>query len=179
MSAANLSAVTTEVIAAYGNTAKNVITAYRAGGERVSGFVGGRWESALSATSARLSADVQANARHAQKVVGGYYTKGMDLSTAGATAVVDQCVKLAEQGVGQVAANASLFEEKTGITALTRLAVVAVPAAQAVSKLATQIEQKSGALAQKIAGDKGIVAAVKHAGTKVRKTRARKVASAV
>ena len=175
MRSSNLSVVTTDVITAYGNTARNVINAYRAGGERVVGYIEQRWETALEASSPQLSAEVQANARHAQKVVGGYYAKGLELTTAGAGAMVDQFVKLAGQGVSQVAANASLFEEKTGIKALSKLSVAAVPAAEAVSKLVTQIEHKSGELVSKIAGAEGFAASVKRASA-FSKARARKAA---
>ena len=39
MSTKALSSVTTDLITSYGNTAKNVINAYRAGGQRVANFV--------------------------------------------------------------------------------------------------------------------------------------------
>jgi hypothetical protein len=67
--------------------------------------------------------------------------------------VVSQLVKVAEAGVERAAANASLFEEKTGVTALNTLAQATAPGALALSKLAAQIEQKSAALAGKIAGE--------------------------
>ena len=66
--------------------------------------------------------------------------------------MVNQLVTLAGQGLQQVAANASRFEEKTGLT-LDRLSLVATPVAAAAVKLVGQIEQKSGELASKIAGD--------------------------
>jgi hypothetical protein len=67
--------------------------------------------------------------------------------------VVSQLVKVAEAGVERAAANASLFEEKTGVTALNTLAHATAPGALALSKLAAQIEQKSAELAGKIAGE--------------------------
>ena len=138
-------------------------------------FVEQRWESALEASSPQLTAEVTANARHAQQVVGSYYAKGLELGTAGADAMVNQFVKLAEQGVNQVAANASLFEEKTGITAFKKLSVAAVPAAQAVGKLVSKIEQKSEELASKIA-ESPIFSSPVPAASPFRKARARKAA---
>ena len=69
-----------------------------------------------------------------------------------ATLVVDKAVELAGKGVAQVSANANRFEKSTGVNALSTLAVAAVPAAQAVSKVVVTIEAKSGELVEKIAG---------------------------
>ncbi|UUZ71392.1 hypothetical protein LP415_20465 [Polaromonas sp. P1(28)-8] len=44
MSAKNLSIVASNLIESYGNTAKNVIDAYRAGGERVVSLLEQRWK---------------------------------------------------------------------------------------------------------------------------------------
>ncbi len=152
MTAKKLSTLSQDFIDAYGNTARNVIQAYRASGERVAGFVEQRWEQAMEQTRGQLVAEVHDNARHAQKVIGGYYARGLAFTTEGADAVVNQLVTLAGQGLQQVAANASRFEEKTGLT-LDRLSLVATPVAAAAVKLVGQIEQKSGELASKIAGD--------------------------
>ena len=175
MPTSNLASVTHDVITAYGKTARNVISAYRTGGERMVGYFEQRWERALDESSPQLSPEVQANARHAQKVVGGYYAKGLALTTAGADAAVDQFMKLAAMGVSQAAANASLFEEKTGIKALHKLSAVALPAVTAVGKLASQIELKSGELADKIASGESPLSAAARV-SPFRKARARKAA---
>lgn len=151
MSSKNLSTVTNDLIVSYGNTAKNVINAYRAGGERVADFFEQRWERALEQSRSQLVPEVRNNAKHAQRVLGSYYVKGLAFTTNGADTVVDQLVSFAGQGVQQVAANANRFEEKTGV-ALDRFTVAVAPVATVVTKLATQIEQKSGELAGKIAG---------------------------
>ncbi len=163
MSAKNLSTVTNELIESYGNTAKNVINAYRVGNERAAGFVDHRWAAAVKKAGNRLSAEVRGNAVAAQKKISALYLQGITLSSDGADVAVDKAVALAGQGVKQVAANASRFEKTTGVSALHTLAVAAVPAAQAVTKVATQLESKSGALANRIAGSKAKVkvAAVK------------------
>ena len=75
--------------------------------------------------------------------------------------MVSQLVKLAEAGVERVAANAGMFEEKTGVTALNTIARVTMPSVTALSNLAAQIEQKSAALASKIAGADVSTASVK------------------
>ena len=173
MRTSTLSHVSHEVVTAYGNTARNVIHAYRSGGERVVGYAEKRWESALQASSTQLTAEVQANARHAQKVVGSYYVKGLELTTNAADALVSQIVKMAEMGVSQMAANASLFEEKTGTSALSKLSDAALPAAHAVNKIAAQIEQKSSQLASKIAGTEDLSTMARRA-SPFRKARARK-----
>ncbi len=174
MTQPQLSSVTVDVIESYGNTAKNVIQAYRAGGERLVGYFGKRWESALDESRPQLEKDVAKNASAAQKVLGAYTLKGVTLTADGADTVVDSVVRLAGKGVAQVAANATLFEEKTGVTALNTLAQAAVPAAVTVSNLFGQIEKKSAALASRAAG-KPVRA--KRAAT-ARKPRARKTAAA-
>lgn len=151
MSTKALSSVTTDLITSYGNTAKNVINAYRAGGERVADFFEQRWERALEQSRTQLVPEVRNNAKHAQKILGSYYVKGLAFTTNGADTVVDQLVSFAGQGVQQVAANANSFEEKTGV-ALDRFTVAVAPVTTVVTKLASQIELKSGELADKIAG---------------------------
>lgn len=151
MSTKALSNVTTDLINSYGNTAKNVINAYRAGGQRVANFVEQRWERALEKSRSQLVPEVRSNAKQAQKILGSYYVKGLAFTTNGADTVVDQLVSFAGQGVQQVAANANRFEEKTGV-ALDRFTVAVAPVTTVVTKLASQIELKSGELADKIAG---------------------------
>lgn len=152
MSAKNLSTVASDLIAAYGNTAKNIIEAYRAGGERAVGLLEQRWNRALKQSRSELSRETAHNASAAQLAFSVYYTKGLNFTSNGAEQVVNQLVKLAESGVERVAANASAFEEKTGVTTLDTLAKATAPGALALSKLASQIEQGSATLVSKIAG---------------------------
>ena len=161
MTAKNLSTVAADLIESYGNTAKNVIDAYRAGGERVVSLLEQRWNQALKQSRTELTAETAKNATAAQLAVSAYYTKGLNLTTNGAHQVVTQLVKLAETGVERAAANAALFEEKTGVSTLNTIAQATAPGALALSKLAAQIEQKSAELASKIAGDDVSTASVK------------------
>ncbi len=161
MSAKNLSTVAADLIESYGNTAKNVIDAYRAGGERVVSLLEQRWNRALKESRSELTAETAKNASAAQLAFSVCYTKGLILTTNGAQQVVSQWVKVAEAGVERAAANASLFEEKTGVSTLSTLAKATTPAALALSKLAAQIEQKTAELASKIAGDHVTTASVK------------------
>ena len=161
MTAKNLSTVATDLIESYGNTAKNVIDAYRAGGERAVGLLEQSWNRAMKQSRSELTAETAKNAAAAQMAFSACYSKGLDLTTNGATQVVSQLVKALEQGVERVAANASAFEEKTGVTTLNTLAAVTAPGALVLSKLASQIEQKTAALASKIAGDDVETASVK------------------
>ena len=178
MTSKNLSTVTTDLIASYGNTAKHVIHAYRVGGERVAGFVDQRWERAVQKSAARLSAEVRTNALSAQKKLSGYYTKGINVTTDGADTLVNKAVELAEKGVAQAAANASRFEKATGVSTLHTIALAAVPAAEAVSKVAAKIEHQSSLLAKRVAGKPAVsakVAAVKRS-VKAKAARVRKAA---
>ena len=161
MTAKNLATVATDMIECYGNTAKNVIDAYRAGGERVVTVLEKRWNSALKESRSQLTKDVAKNASAAQLAFSVYYTKGLTQTTKGAELMVSQLVKLAEAGVERVAANASLFEEKTGLNTLTTIAEVTKPGVVVLSQFAAKVEEKSAQLASKIAGDNIATATVK------------------
>ena len=171
MRSSNLSTVTTEFIESSGNTAKNVIHAYRTGNERVARFVDQRWESAIQRTASRLRADVRKNALSAQKTINGIYVKGIVSTSEGADLVVNKFVEYAGRGVQQVATNADRFEKRTGMNTLNRLAKAAVPAVTVFGDLAGKLEQSSSRLANTVAGKKNTVkvAAVKRA-TAARKT---------
>jgi len=171
MRSSNLSTVTTELIESSGNTAKNVIHAYRTGNEHVARFVDQRWESAIQRTASRLRADVRKNALSAQKTINGIYVKGIVSTSEGADLVVNKFVEYAGRGVQQVATNADRFEKRTGMNTLNRLAKAAVPAVTVFGDLAGKLEQSSSRLANNVAGKKTTVkvAAVKRA-TAARKT---------
>lgn len=153
MSAKNLSTVASDLIEAYGNTAKHMIDAYRAGGERVVSLLEQRWNKALKESRSELSAETAKNARAAQLAFSVYYTKGLSLTSNGAQQVVTQLTRVLETGVERASANAALFEEKTGVSTLSTIAQATAPGALELSKLAAQIEQKTADLASKIAGD--------------------------
>ncbi len=161
MSAKNLSTVAVDLIEAYGNTAKNVIKAYRVGGEHMVDLLEKRWNKAMRQSRTELTAETAKNANAAKSVFSAYYLKGLNVTSDGAQQVVNQLVKVAEAGVERVAANASLFEEKTGVTTLNTIAAATAPGALALSKLASQIEQKSANLATRLAGDDVTTATVK------------------
>jgi hypothetical protein len=163
-----LATVTNELIASYGNTAKNVINAYRVGTERAVIFMDQSFVAALDKAGARLSNQARHNAVATEKKITAYYAKGVEMTSANADMVINKAVELAGKGIVQVAANAGRFEKSTGVTALTTLATVAVPAAQAVTKVAAKIEAQSSVLASKIAGKsvKTKVATAKRAAAK-------------
>ena len=154
MQTKNLSTVTTDVIESYGNTAKNVIHAYRLGNQRVARFVDQRWESAVLQSASRLRVEARKNALSAQKAVNVMYVKGIDMTSAGADKVVDKFVEIAGKSVHQVASNAMAFEKRTGVTTLNAIAKAAVPAVVAVSDLAGKLEQGSSRLATTVGGKK-------------------------
>lgn len=152
MAKQNLATVANELIESYGNTAKNVISAYRVGNERAVVFMDQSFANALEVAGSRLSARTRYNAMTTEKKITAYYTKSVGVTADNATVVVDKAVELAGKGVAQVSANANRFEKSTGVNTLSTLAVAAVPAAKAVSKVAGTIEAKSGELVVKIAG---------------------------
>ncbi len=168
MSNKNLSTVTTDLIESYGNTARNVIQAYRVGNQRAVQFVDQRWEKALQQSSRQLRVEVRKNALVAQKTISGMYIRGIDVTSKGADVMVNKAVELAGKGVQQVAANASAFEKRTGVATLNSLAKATVPAAIVVGNLAGKLEQGSSNLANTVAGKnaKVKVATVKRSSTR-------------
>jgi len=152
MAQKNLATVTNELIASYGNTAKNVIQAYRVGNERAAGFVDQRWANVVANNGDRLGKTMRGNALAAQKKVTSLYVHGVVLTADSAEVAVNRTVELAGKGVEQVAANASRFEKALGVSTLNTLADAAVPAAQAVTKAAAKLEAQSGVLLTKLAG---------------------------
>ena len=167
-----LTALTTDLIESYGNTAKNVISAYRVGNERVVGMMDQRWEKAVNASGQRLTSEVRTNALAAQRKLCGYYIKGVEIGSDGAETAIAKVVELAAKGLQQVAANAARFEKSTGVTALNKLAGAAVPAAQAVNKVANRIEKKSGELVSTVAGKKSAAKVASKRVTAFKKARA-------
>lgn len=172
MTAKNLSTLTTQVLASYGTTAKNVIQACRVGNARIAGYVDQRWAAAVEKAGKQLSAEARSNALAAEQKVSAYYTRSVSMGSDGADLAVSKVLAFAGKSVARVAANASRFEKATGFTALNALAAAAVPAAVAVHGVASRIEDRSGRLVQSAAG--GLPVA-KRAGAKravVRKPRA-------
>lgn len=170
MASKKLATVTCHMITSYGNTAKNVIHAYRVGGERVIGLLEQRWDNALKQSRSQLAAGVAKNANAMQQALQSYSLKGLSITSSGAQDMVNRVVKLADAGVHTVAANAARFEDKTGARALSSLAQAALPGADALSALVSQIEQKSADLASKVAGDNLVVKVAKRSRTAPRKS---------
>ncbi|APW36759.1 hypothetical protein RD110_05765 [Rhodoferax koreense] len=171
----DVSALTAELITAYGVTVKNLVQAYRIGGERMADFLEQRWSAALGQSHDRLSAEARRNAKLAHDLAGSVYHRSLDLSTAGAEAVVDKVIELAQQGVHHAAANAARFDEKIGVGALDKLARVVAPAAAAANVLANHIEATSGEWVQKIADETAARPAVRRR-TAFARARARRAA---
>ena len=161
-----LSTATHDLIATYGNTAKNVIHAYRVGNARAAGYVEKTWSAAVQKAGKRISSEVRTNALSAQKKLTGYYVQGVTLSTDTADTAVNKAVELAGKGLEQVAANATRFEQSTGLNTLSTVANAAVPAVVAANKVAAKLEAKSGDLVVRLGGSKPKTKAVKKATTK-------------
>lgn len=157
MTTKTLAAVANSMIDAYGHTAKNVIAAYRIGGERVIGFADERWDAAIQTGAARLSDELRDGLLQTRKRISGYYTRGLHFGTDRADMVVDSAVGLAHKGVERIAANAERFDEVTKIGALQTINRVALPAAEAASKVVERIEAGSSQLLERVAGKPAVV----------------------
>ena len=104
MTSTNFSAAAANVIDAFGTTAHSAIDAYREGGQRLGELAGQRWTSAFRKASPKLTAETRKNAAHAKKVIGGYYTKGVQLSASGAEVAVETVVQVASTAVERACA---------------------------------------------------------------------------
>lgn len=165
----HLSTVTCRLTASYGNTAKNVIKAYRVGGERLVGLVEQRWNRSLRASRVKLGTGVAHNANAAQARLQQFAQTSLALTANGADRVVNTVLHLADTSVHMVADNALWLEDKVGTHALTRLSQFALPAAAALNELAERVENQSAKLVSKIAGQPARKAAPKRARVAVRK----------
>lgn len=173
MSTKKLATVTCHVISSYGNTASNVIHAYRSGGERVVKLLDRRWNGALRQSRSQLAAGVAKNATVLQQAVHKYSIKGLTLSSGGAQGLVNQVVKLADAGVTTLSAGANRLEDKTGVHVLSTLAQAVLPGARLLDTLAGRIEQTSANLATRIAGDNVVISVAKRATARKPRTAAR------
>jgi len=178
MSSKNLSSVATAVIESYGNTAINMINAYRVGGERVIGFVDQRFEAAVNTGAARLSEELRSNLIDTEKRISGYYAKGLQIGSERAESAVSTAVELANKGVDRIAANAERFDQATKIGALDMINRVALPAATVVSEVVVRIEEGSSQLAKRVAGKPAVVKAAAKKAKTVKKAVAKTVKKA-
>ena len=173
MSAKNIYAVTADLIESYGNTVKNVIDALRAGGEQAVVVLDQRWSRTLLAPNTPIPAQMAQTLSATQQTLNLCMTQGLEQSSKGAQEMVNQLVNLATQGVERLAANASLFEEKTGIPGFRLLSQASLPAASVLVTLAARIEQKSANMASKYAHDDVSTATIKRTTEFSRKSRAK------
>lgn len=150
MTAKSLAGVTTDLIHAYGNTARHVINAYRVGGERIVDAVEERWEGALQASGPKWTNEMRHQALAAQRLAGGFCARSLGMTTQGADELVQQIIRLATGGVKQAAANATRFEEQTGFCGLNQLSATAAPAAEVAGRLARQLELKTAEMAEQL-----------------------------
>lgn len=157
MSTNSLAAVADTVIDAYGQTAKNMIQAYRIGGERVIGYADQRWDAAINAGAARLSEEWRDNLLQTRERISGYYTKGLHFGTDRAETAVSTAVDFAHKGVERLSANAERFDEATKLGAVDAFNRVALPAANALSKVVNRIEEGSNQLLERVAGEPAVV----------------------
>ena len=178
MSKKSLSSVAVAVIEAYGNTAINMINAYRVGGERVIGFVDQRFEAAVNTGAVRLSEELRSNLIDTEKRISGYYARGLQFGTERAESAVNTAVELANKGVDRIAANAERFDQATKFGALEMINRVTLPAATAMSEVVERIEEGSGQLVKKVAGEAAVVKAAKKQAKAVKKVAAKTVKKA-
>ena len=112
---------------------------------------------AVEKAGSNLSVELQDKAVSAQKSIASFYTKGVEVTSESADTAVNKVVELAVKSLEQIAANSERLEKALGANALNALVDAALPAAEAVSKVAAKLEEKSGDLVNNIAGSKAKV----------------------
>jgi len=103
MKTEQFSTVAEQLIDGFDTGAHQVIGAYREGGERLAQAAKARWDAALRQSGPKLSPETRKNALHARKVIGGYYSRGVQLSAVGAEVAVDTVVQAARVAVQRAA----------------------------------------------------------------------------
>jgi hypothetical protein len=99
-----ISTVAEQLIDGFDSGAHQVIGAYREGGERLAQAAKARWDAALKESGPNLSPETRKNALHARKVIGGYYSRGVQLSAGGAEVAVATVVQAARVAVQRASA---------------------------------------------------------------------------
>ena len=84
--------------------AQRAISAWRSGGEQLGGMARERWDSAFEASRPKLSKETQRNADRARQAFAGCYSKGLELSTAGAETAVETLVDTARTALARAEA---------------------------------------------------------------------------
>lgn len=179
MTTQTLSTVTAKVIKSYGHITLNVIHAYRAGGQRMLGFVDQRWASAVQANAVRLNKDLRKRLIGTQQRLSGYVVAGLKTGSQRAEGVVQTAVDFAAQGVKRIAANAERFDQASNLGAVALVNRVALPAASAASQVVGRIEQGSKQLAERVAGKPVARKSVRKTAAKRKPAATRKAATPV
>ena len=104
MTTTPITAVAEQIITGFDSTAHTLIDAYREGGERLAEAAKQRWDAALKESSPHLTAETRKNANRARSVLGGYYTRGIQLSASSAEVAVDTVVQVARSALERAAA---------------------------------------------------------------------------
>lgn len=104
MDTATFSTAATNAIALAGNTAHDLIGAYRGRGELVAAALERRWKAALKESAPQLTPETRKNAARAQRAFSASYAKGLALTADGAEVVVDTLVGAAAAAVQRAAA---------------------------------------------------------------------------
>ena len=99
MNTNHISTVAIQLVDGFDNTAHKAIDAWRDGAERLAQVTRERWDTAFKEASPQLSAETRRNATNARKVLGGYYFKGIELSTSGAEVAIDTVVQAARVAI--------------------------------------------------------------------------------
>lgn len=179
MTTPTLSTVTAKVIKSYGHITLNVIHAYRAGGQRMLGFVDQRWASAVQANAVRLNKDLRKRLIGTQQRLSGYVVAGLNTGSQRAEGVVQSAVDFAAQGVKRIAVNAERFDQASNLGAVALVNRVALPAASAASEVVGRIEQGSKQLVARVAGKPVARKAVRKTAAKRKPVATRKASTAV
>jgi hypothetical protein len=94
----------TSALARLGNTAHQLVGAYRDGGERLAAALERRWKAALKESSPQLTAETRRNAARAQRAFSASYSKGLAFTADGAEIVIDTVLGAAVAAVERAAA---------------------------------------------------------------------------
>jgi hypothetical protein len=150
MSQQNLVSTVSQVVESGRDAARNVVGFALGGATRAVASVDARWAQTVEARGNRLSPKLRSDLVAAQKEITGIYARAAERAAGLSHAVIDTVADVTVHRLEGLAANAAKLVQLVDGAAADRLAVVAMPAAQAASDAAAAVAAGSARLAQRV-----------------------------
>jgi hypothetical protein len=151
MSQHNLVSTVSRAVESGRDTARHVVGFALGGANRAVASVDARWARTVDVRGRRLSPKLRSDLVAAQREITGIYTRGAERVAGLAHAVIDTVADVTIHRLEGLATNAAKLVQLVDGRVADRLAVVAMPGAQAASDAAAVVAAGSARLAQRVA----------------------------